>query len=146
MITFKQFTAEANNKSIFTPPTKLSSEEFIGWCEKNAKTYLNNASKYPIFRGMRSLSSSTTIIDTNGFNRVSANTENYYTWWLDNNPTWKGYPKRSKSLICSTDRNYAAYFGYLYLIIPSDKANIGICSKFDLWESFNYIKRNLILI
>lgn len=79
------------------------------------------------------------IIDTNKFNRKSANTHNYYTIWMDNHPSWSDYPKRSKSLICSMSEDYAGSFGDLKLIIPADGNKIGICSDDDLWTSFDHM-------
>ena len=80
------------------------------------------------------------IVETQNFTRVSANTENYYTLLIDNLPEWSKFPKRSKSLICSTDKNLAEPFGKgqePFLIIPLDKnSKMGVCSKEDIFVSF----------
>lgn len=68
--------------------------------------------------------------------RESANTVNYYTWIIDNSQRWKEYPKRSKSIICSTDVNMADNFGDIYRIFPIKDAKIGVCSSDDMWVSF----------
>ena len=63
-----------------------------------------------IFRGSRSNNYEYSIVDTN-VERESANTENYYTLFINNNPLWSAYPKRK--LICSTSSGYAGGFaGY----------------------------------
>ena len=67
--------------------------------------------------------------------RVSANTDNYYTLVIDNSPEWKDYPKRSKSLICSTDRGYADSFGEVYRVYPINGAKIGVCPGDDIWNA-----------
>lgn len=70
--------------------------------------------------------------------RVSRNTSNYYTLWIDNHPDWSKYPRRSKSFICSTDQEYASGFGNsVKIILPYDNVNIGVCSNHDFWGSFN---------
>ena len=59
---------------------------------------------------------------------------------MDNNKLWENYPKRSQSIICSTNAQRALEYGKLYLVIPLNKyAKFGICSKNDLWYSFNYL-------
>lgn len=68
--------------------------------------------------------------------RVSANTHNYYTLWMDNSPAWQNFPKRSYSLICSTDMNIADMFGETYIIVPVVNTTIGVCPTHDLWDSF----------
>lgn len=68
--------------------------------------------------------------------RQSRNTENYYTLMIDNFPSWKKYPKRSRSLICSSDVYYASGFGNLYQVFPEKNGLIGVCSEMDIWSSF----------
>ena len=52
----------------------------------------------------RGASGSTTgaVYYTGRSGRVSANSLNYYTLLIDNDPRWKPYPKRSESFIFST--------------------------------------------
>jgi len=69
--------------------------------------------------------------------RTSANSSNYYTLFLDNHPHFKHLPKRSKSLICSTNIN-GAYGGSVYapyVVIPEDDAKIALCPTSDIWTS-----------
>ena len=137
MISFKKFLIEDGN---VYEPQPISSDEFIEWCEANCPRYLENISNKAnpkIYRGAAySESGKISRIDTNKFNRKSANTENFYTIWMDNHPDWSSYPKRSKSLICSTDYRIAQGYGDPYLIFPADKNKIGICPGEDLWFSF----------
>lgn len=136
MISFKQYLAE----SPYTPQ-KISDIAFMDWCEANAPKYLKRLHKYPIVRGFDA--PNTGIIDTNGMNRTSANTKNYYTIWMDNHPDWAEYPKRSKSLICSTSTRTASGFGDLSIIIPADSNKIGVCSESDLWGSFTFMNHRV---
>jgi len=168
MISFKQFVLESEDggahklapvatdaQNIYSPQ-EVSTEEFINWCESNASKYLQSISKpssAKIFRGFKGINShikgpigpndiNTSVgkIDSNKMNRVSANTFNYYTLWMDNHPSWSEFPKRSKSLVCSTNlitaSNYARK-SYAQLMIPADSNKIGICSDDDLWTSFD---------
>lgn len=68
--------------------------------------------------------------------RKSANTYNFATLIIDNSTEWQEFPKRSKSYICSSSKNYAGGYGKLYRVYPYDGANIGICSGRDIWWSF----------
>jgi len=91
--------------------------------------------KFKIYRGA-SYNTALGFINTNDFTRTSANTQNYYTLWMDNSEDWADYPKRSKSLICTNDLSNTANYGDSYIIIPEDNAKIGICPGEDLWYSF----------
>jgi len=75
------------------------------------------------------------------FTRKSANTENYYTLINDNSPAWAKYPKRSKSIICTTDYEDAKRYGIPYTVFPLDGAKIGLCSDSDYWFSFPFLKK-----
>jgi len=68
--------------------------------------------------------------------RASANTTNFYNMMLSNFPSWKNYPKRNKSLICTTDFYRAGDYGFVYYVIPKDGSKIGICDEGDIWNSF----------
>jgi hypothetical protein len=133
MITFKSFLSEAS-----LAPTKVSHEAFIEWCEKNAPNYLRRVGTVPIYRGMPQ-QCTTGIVDTSTFDRKSANTKNYYTVWMDNDPLWAEYPKRSKSYIASNKHRTSRGFGPLHLLIPKDNVHVGICSEDDLWISFQML-------
>ncbi|HET8688269.1 MAG TPA: hypothetical protein VFM18_16755 [Methanosarcina sp.] len=92
----------------------------------------------PIWRGMRNHDKSIVFIDTPTGSRESQNTSNYYTVLIDNSPYFKGWPKRSKSLICSSGSSYASGYSWgsgLYAIFPFDGAKIAVCPKRDMWET-----------
>ena len=91
----------------------------------------------PIYRGVGSSYDQYRVVDSNkGKPRQSANTLNYMTWLMDNLPSWKAYPKRSRGIICSTSLSYAGGYGQIYQIIPYDNAQIAVCPTIDVWESF----------
>ena len=101
-------------------------------CKKAYDTMLVS----PIFRGVENNTNSMFVDPKKGKPRKSANTKNYYTYIIDNSPAWKNYPKRSKSIICTTDAGYAMGFGTTYRVFPYDGAKIGVCPTGDLWSSF----------
>lgn len=137
MISFKQFIAESSAYS----PAPMTDTQFIEWCEINSPNYLKRLSTNTIFRGFDSPPLG--YINTDKMQRTSANTFNYYTIWMDGDREWAAYPKRSKSLICSTDRGTANGFGDTQIIIPADKNKIGVCDSNDLWGSFEFLRTRL---
>jgi hypothetical protein len=44
------------------------------------------------------------------------------------------FPKRSKSFICTTEKNYAGGFGRPFVLVPLDSAKIGCTGKDDIWD------------
>lgn len=94
----------------------------------------------PIWRGMRNHSEAIVTIDPTTGRRISNNTSNHYTVLIDNSPYFKGWPKRSKSLVCSTGYKYAAGYNYgpgsgLYAIFPYDNVKIAVCPGQDIWDT-----------
>lgn len=83
-------------------------------------------------------------ISPENFERISAYTENYYTTLFDNLPSWKEYPKRGKSIICSNLMNRARNYGNIYYVIPREGCKIAVCPADDIWNSFrNTYKQGL---
>lgn len=88
------------------------------------------------YRGVGSTSADMIFVRPSQFTRLSANTINLYTLVIDNSSLWRDYPKRSKSVICSTDVNSAGGYGELYIVFPKDGYKIGVCPRYDMWGSF----------
>jgi hypothetical protein len=117
--------------------------EFENLGVKRAVTLLNQHCKEslslihnPIWRGMKNHNESILTIDPTTGERRSNNTSNYYTTLLDYSPYMKGWPLRSKSLICSTSHGYAINYGQQrYTIFPYDGVKIAVCPKQDIWET-----------
>ncbi len=136
---FKQFLLSEQGQA----PTETDPSEVLAWCEQHCSKYLQRAAEFPIYRGMNLPNDiNTSIYNTNSFTRKSANTYNYYTLLFDNHPSWKDYPKRSKSMICTTEYSTADGYGNVFIVIPSDKAKIGVCPANDLWNSFDHFLNN----
>ena len=98
-----------------------------------------------IYRGSETYQEDILYIDptTRTTDRKSANTYNYYTLWMSNNLQWAEYPKRNRSLICSTNYRNAKIYGVVKIVVPLIDCKIGICPKFDLWKSFNLVNEDL---
>ena len=63
---------------------------------------------------------------------------NFYNLYLSNHETWKEYPSREYSVVCSTDFNKAReYNNEIYMLIPMKRtAKIAIAPNDDIWTSF----------
>lgn len=98
---------------------------------------------YIIYRGMKDCEKNISISTPKL--RMSQNTDNIYTkLFSDILPSWKNYPKRNRSFICSTSKykasGYAGNNSGLYIVFPKNGSNVGICSSSDLWFSFETVK------
>lgn len=70
--------------------------------------------------------------------RTSANTHNYYTLWVDNSRLWRDFPKRSQSLVCTTSKEHAKWYGTQFVVVPIKPTTVfGICPDKDFWYSFD---------
>jgi len=83
--------------------------------------------------------------------RLSRTYSNYITLLMDNLPMWKGWPKRSKSLICATSEGQAFGWGTgnkptRYIVIPYDSCKIGICRTSDIVTSFSELGSIITLV
>ena len=117
----------------------LTHDETIKLLE-NCTNSFSMSQKYPIYRGFNNGVTESYFIDPSKFTRRSMNTDNYYTLLMDGLPDWKNYPKRSKSIICTTDIVYAGDYGEAYNVFPFDGANIAVCNAADIWGGF---KKNI---
>lgn len=94
----------------------------------------------PIFRGVSNYDKDFLFIDPSKHEeRLSPYAySNVYNLLLSNLPSWNKYPKRNKSIICTTDIDnaYGRGFGAAYYVIPKNNSKIGICPSRDIWFSF----------
>ena len=75
--------------------------------------------------------------------RVSRNTSNLYTMFVDSDARWADYPDRSKSLICTNSLNIARNYGRPHVVLLANHSRIGVCSDSDWWSSFDYLMSEL---
>jgi len=143
MITFKTFLEAAVDGK--QPKYKdLTVEKAIATLNDKCKDSLwmlhDNT---PLWRGDVNIPSTVApffmSVDTSATVRRSENTSNYYTVILDNIPSMKGFPKRSRSFIGSTSQDRASIYGYMnnkfFVMIPYDDVKIGIVNQDDMWDS-----------
>jgi hypothetical protein len=123
----RKFINEGRSKSI-------TIEEAVEAIKNKCTDFIKNGSI--VYRGVDDARDAALIVSPANFERKSRNTSNYYTLLMDNLPAWKSYPKRSKSIICATDIEYASNMGYAYRVYMFDGSKIGVCPTNDLWESF----------
>jgi hypothetical protein len=82
------------------------------------------------------------LIDPSKVERSAANTANYMNILQSMLPSWKGYPPRNRSFICSEHRGYAANFLSFkaqqpHVVLPFGNPVIGIVPRADWWQSVN---------
>jgi len=130
----KQFINESRGKVLSLDDTKKLLQTK---CKKAVEEYKKGNI---IYRGINNYNNYL-YIQPSKSTRVSLNTENYYTLINDNSPSWEKYPKRSKSVICTTDLYRADNYGDIYIVFPFDNAKIGVCSNVDYWWSFPFLKK-----
>jgi len=134
MQTFKQFLLDDTRKS---RTQVVDVDTFIKWATKNSLRYLSGkqflyrGGSGDAARGLRLGNAAGEGITP----RESANTHNNYTLWIDNHPSFDGWPKRSLSFIGTDDRDVADGFGGAALLVLSDNAKVGYCGVNDLWET-----------
>jgi hypothetical protein len=112
----------------------LEWDQTIDFLKENCSDAIQAFGNKPIYRGSRGLKAdSCHYINPGSGKRASENTYNHYTELMDSSPYWNDYPKRSKSLIGSTDYDYANSFGEVFGLYPFNGVKIGICPDFDIW-------------
>jgi len=115
----------------------LDDIELINFLNTDYSEAFDRAKKgYFIFRG--------DIIDDNIVNRKPGirislnNSYNYYNRLLSNIlNSWKHYPKRNQSFICTSSYEYASHWSdVVNLVLPINGTKLGICPRWDMWRSF----------
>lgn len=123
--------------------TDLSEQELASIIEKYSEPLKTTiAGRNKIYRGMRDIGSKG-IVNGHMIRRSSANTQNYYTLIMGILPSWKGWPQRDNSLICSSSELMASGYGRMtgrtkYIVIPLENQQIAVSSDKDFWTSFDF--------
>ena len=130
---------------------EIKEDKFISLLDskyKNAKKIFTdsftNHDDNLIYRGIRDGEGGALLYtDPKGDERRSPYADtNLYNILLSNLPSWSNFPKRNKSIICSSSIESVGGYGDsgTYIVLPPDNSNIGVCSADDIWYSFNKIK------
>ena len=101
----------------------------------------------PIWRGIQDYTDDYLYVDpAKSSKRTSAFADyNYYNMLLSNLPSWKDYPPRDKSLVCTTSYDNAEHRqngDFPFRVLPVDGARIGVCNECDIWEGFKITVRS----
>jgi hypothetical protein len=131
---------DKRSEDITQMPDKMLWEDISSMASDAIDAFISNK---VMVKGMDNMSA-TNGLDTNSvlftkpklMKRKSRYTTNHYTKLMDTLPSWKSYPKRSQSIICTTSPRRAKEFGPSFYILPLNGAKIGVCPEYDLWESF----------
>lgn len=131
MINFKEFLAEAAKPG----DKQLTLDQAVKVLKTRGKQSLKTRGYPVLWRGVRSwVKPRISLRDSTKFSRESANTSNHYTILIDNLPSFKGWPKRSKSIITHGDSDRARGYGQLYAVFPLDNAKIASTGAYDIWD------------
>lgn len=101
----------------------------------------------PIYRGIQAYETDYLYVDPSKSSpRMSPYADyNYYNMLLSNLPSWKDYPPRDKSLICTTSYDNAEHRqngDFPLRVLPVDGSKIGVCNECDIWEGFKITVRS----
>jgi hypothetical protein len=138
MITFKQYLSEAGTSQQSPRTSPISPENAFELIDKHCSAFAHSMDHQQLFRGGSGTTHPNKCLLGNsnvGEPRRSANTSNYFTWWADNHPDWKNFPKRSRSFICSSDYFTADQYGTAMLFVPYDNAHVGVVPADDLFNA-----------
>jgi len=126
-----------DKRSKYVDQNDYSSAQIFAAMKENASEAIAAFSTgHAIFKGLfsnKNTLSDIMLSDPKLIERKSQNTSNHYTVLLDNLPSWRNFPKRSRSLICATKKYIASGFGDVFLVLPFDGAKIAVCPTTDIW-------------
>lgn len=101
--------------------------------------------KYPIiYRGISNPKGlgEYAVISPSKYKRDAAYSNTTYLNLIDGSESWEDYPNRRESIICSTSRTTSSSFGDVYVVIPFDGAEFGVCNDYDFQHCFEHFYRN----
>lgn len=126
---------EIINEAAITPYSIAAVDDFDSVLRTHCSEAMETMKTSPLWRGFQRKKDSIFTFDPSTGTRASENTSNYYTLLMDNSPYMQGWPKRSKSLICTTDPNTAGNYGKVYAIFPYNGTKLAVCPRGDLWDT-----------
>ena len=130
-----RFTGFIHLKNKANRDEPLSASEAVDWIKKNAAHTIEaykTKKNCRIYRGAFSNHKCYLVDPSKSPDRPSANTESYYTFFINNDKSWSKYPKRE--IICTSSYS-EAFSGDTFVVIPEDSAKVGICPGKDMWDT-----------
>lgn len=127
---------------------KLTEEEVTKILQENCKKFLENAWDYEeswIFRVDANKGDAMLINPKMSDSpRISSNSPtNFHNILISNLDSWRGWPRRNKSLSCASGtRGHASSWTRdtkTYVLVPFDTSKVATCDRSDFWESFGKI-------
>jgi hypothetical protein len=141
MITFKHFLAETTNAIKKWSQVEISHIEAIELLNAHCKDGLSAITKGELlFRGMDAASAKSIFtIDASTGTRLSRDSNNIYQLMFDSSEDLDGFPKRSKSLICSSSIEAARPYGStIFVVFPYDGTTMAISERGDFFSQKIY--------
>lgn len=71
--------------------------------------------------------------------RIADQQSRFAHFLFDILPSWKNWPKRSKSVIFTNSLADVGFYGNTYVIFPDDGVEIAICPSNDFWFDWSYL-------
>jgi hypothetical protein len=135
---FKEFLLEQNAgaASQRVSTIEVDASDLKEFFSNNPIARKNLKNDICLYRGMGYEDGRYLFGDSRTFKRQSANTQNYLTTFLSTLDSWKSFPSRQHSFICSTGNNVSSGYGVKYAVFPADDAKIGYCEARDFWLAF----------
>lgn len=131
MKTFKEFLSEETLRIKSWDEKDVGEEQAIkeinAHCHDALKAFSTGAF---LFRGLESELKFRKVDSSTG-TRTSRDTNNIYQLLFDSSSDFSGYPKRSKSMICTNDLHVAKIYGKPHLVLPYDGTKLAISSRHD---------------
>ncbi|AVH85333.1 hypothetical protein RsoM2USA_405 [Ralstonia phage RsoM2USA] len=113
---------------------KISEETVLKYLKSDFKNSFDVISETPLYRGLPS-NEAFFFVDPKQLSRTEFQS-NLYTLIIDNSEEWENFPKRSESVIATTDFQDTKTYGTPYYVIPMDGFKLGCCSADEIDDSF----------
>jgi len=117
---------------------KMELEDAVKFFKEHCTQY--NPKLTTIYRGIKGadyLHDYYNVIKPSEYIRSAGHSNTTYLNIIDNSESWKNYPKRRKSIICSTSRDVAHFYGEVHVVIPVNNSNFDVCPDYDFQKCFD---------
>lgn len=121
----------------------LTKEEVIDLLKKNCQKFLSNFEKYKdslIYRKDSKVVGDFALVNPklSTSDRIAPySPTNFHNLLISNLDSWKGWPRRNKSLIFASERRAVSHGGnWVYVVIPFDRTKVATGDRSDFWDCF----------